>query len=615
MLQVPASLTAATDRAYVLVADCVGLVSKNGRSAVGGKADALWISKGEEIMNQSVNRSQSAAAIRHREIATGIRPLPNLFVRSISLLCVLYGSLTLLLITAVELGFFSASQALISGIIFAIVQFVVSPWLIDLSLRFLYKVEWVDKNALPEHVQLITQGVCDTYSFRFPSFGIINDGAPQAFTYGHYPSNARIVLSTGTLNLLTADEVDTVVAHELGHIRHWDMVIMTIAQLVPLIAYYIYRAAADMAQSGKKRGGAAIIVSIGAYLVYVMSQFLVLWFSRTREYYADRFAAETTKNPNGLASGLVKIGYGLAASGSSKPGNDTSARRAHGVGFGALNIFDRRSALNLVVSSGPSGTSGEFDKVALKGALQWDLWNPWASFFEIQSTHPLIAKRLERLGDQAVSLRQDPLVVFDTVKPESYWDEFVVDAVVTLLPVIGVIVGGVLVFALGSFGHFNPRWLGLILCITGAAMIIKTRMAYRHGSYPKKTVAELLQEVKVSPVRPVPATIHGTVIGKGVPGLIWSEDFVVRDQSGIIFLDYRQPLKIWEWLFGLLKAGKFQGEQVSIEGWFRRSPVPYLEIGSLKIDGEASARTCYVRHVKLITGAVIFALGLLAFLA
>jgi Zn-dependent protease with chaperone function len=567
-------------------------------------------------MNQTAKRSESAAAVRHREIRAGIRPLPNLFVRSVSLLCILYGALTLLLITAVEFGFLSSLQALLSGIIFAAVQFIVSPWLMDLSLRFLYRVEWVEKSSLPEHVQKITDAICTEHSFRFPSFGIINDGAPQAFTYGHYPSNARIVLSRGILELLHPDEVDSVVAHELGHVCHWDMVVMTIAQLVPLIAYYVYRTAADISRGGKKKGGAAIIVSIGAYALYIVSQFMVLWFSRTREYYADRFAAEKMRNPNALASALVKIGYGLAAAGSTKASSETSTTPNRSFSFGALNIFDRRSALNLVVSAGGAGAnSGDFDKTALKGALQWDLWNPWASFFEIQSTHPLIAKRLERLGDQSVSLRQEPLVVFDTVKPESYWDEFFVDVVVTVLPMLGLIVGGILVFAFGSTGNFNPKWFGLIFCIAGVAMIIKTRMAYRHAAYPKKTVSELLQEVKVSPVRPVPATIQGTIIGKGVPGLIWSEDFVVQDESGIIFLDYRQPLRIWEWLFGLLKAGQFQGKKVSIQGWFRRSPVPYIEIGTIQVDGETGARTCYVRHVKLLVGALVFGAGLLALLA
>ena len=56
-----------------------------------------------------------------------------------------------------------------------------------------------------------------------------------------------------------------------------------------------------------------------------------------------------------------------------------------------------------------------------------------------------------------------------------------------------------------------------------------------------------------------------------MPGYILSEDFVMRDETGIIFLDYRQPLAIWEMLFGLLKAGDFAGEPVVVEGWYRRA--------------------------------------------
>ena len=102
------------------------------------------------------------------------------------------------------------------------------------------------------------------------------------------------------------------------------------------------------------------------------------------------------------------------------------------------------------------------------------------------------------------------------------------------------------------------------------------------------SIAALLKKVKVSAVRPVPCRLEGIIIGRGVPGYIFSEDFVLRDESGIIFLDYRQPLAIWEWLFGLLKAGDFQGASVTVEGWYRRAPVPYMEIRSMSRDGNTT---------------------------
>jgi Zn-dependent protease with chaperone function len=546
-----------------------------------------------------------------RELSAVARPLPNLFVRSFALISVLYGALALLLITSVQFGFITAGAALLTGILTAAVQFVVGPWILDLTLRFLYRIEWVSLESLPAHARTLVERVCTKHRFRTPSFGIIPDGAPQAFTYGHHPSNARLVVSRGILELLTPDEIDAVVAHELGHVRHWDMVVMTIAQVVPLVAYYIYRAAVDLAEERGKARAPALLVALGAYVVFILSELTVLWFSRTREYYADQFAARETNNPNALSAALVTIGYGLARGGaatSAAPGMRPQ-RSASGPGFAPLNIFDQRAALNLVVSTQAGTRDGDFNRDVLQGALQWDLWNPWATFFEVQSTHPLIAKRLELLAAQAQSLGQTPLVVFDRKKPESYWDEFFIDLVVTVLPALGLLLGVAILGVLATTGNFNPRWLGSVFALTGLAFLLKVRMAYRADRFPERTVAELLQEVKVSPVRPVPTTISGTIIGKGVPGLIWSEDFVVRDSTGIIFLDYRQPFGLWEWLFGLLRAGSYQGKRVTVTGWFRRSPVPFIEISTIEAEGASGARRCYVRPVKVLVGLALVGLG------
>ena len=61
-----------------------------------------------------------------------------------------------------------------------------------------------------------------------------------------------------------------------------------------------------------------------------------------------------------------------------------------------------------------------------------------------------------------------------------------------------------------------------------------------------------------------------------------TKDFVLKDDTGIIFLDYRQPSAIWEFFFGLLSASDYQGMEVAVEGWYRRAPVPYIEIKSIK---------------------------------
>ena len=548
---------------------------------------------------------------RHQELASGKRALPSLFLRSVSVLALLYGALTLLLITAVELGFLSSTTALLTGVIVSTVQFIGGPWILDLSLRWLFKCRWIEKHELPEHLQTFVQRVCDDHGIPFPSFAMIADGAPQAFTYGHTPSNARIVISEGLLSLLEPEESEAVVAHEIGHICHWDMLVMTIAQLVPLIAYYLYRTLSDSSSRSSARSkSSAGLIAVGAYIVYIVSEMIVLWFSRVREYYADEFAGSATKNPNALASALVKIGYGLAKAGEAKQGGEEKNVGVYDGAFGALNIFDKRASLNLVISTNAAPSSGGIDKERVKDAIQWDLWNPWARYYELFSTHPLIAKRLDRLGDQAAYLRRPPYLIFDRTQPESYWDEFAIDLVVTILPTLFLFISIFLVGFNHRFFGLSLHWIGLAIFIYGVGNVTQNVLSYKGDTSKTSSVAKLLKEVKVSPVRPVAATLRGTIVGKGVPGLIFSEDFVMRDETGIIFLDYKQPISLWDLGFGILKAQSYQGENVTVTGWFRRAPVPYFEISTITKNSDGTTRRCYTRFIKLLFGALTCSIGL-----
>jgi heat shock protein HtpX len=107
----------------------------------------------------------------------------------------------------------------------------------------------------------------------------------------------------------------------------------------------------------------------------------------------------------------------------------------------------------------------------------------------------------------------------------------------------------------------------------------------------------------------VACTLRGRIIGKGVPGLVWSEDFVMQDDSGIIFLDYKQPLAIWEWLFGLLRAGEWQGREVTVTGWYRRAPVPYIELRTM--DSGAGPSKCWLLAWKWFLAFAMLGGGLL----
>jgi heat shock protein HtpX len=200
-------------------------------------------------------------------------------------------------------------------------------------------------------------------------------------------------------------------------------------------------------------------------------------------------------------------------------------------------------------------------------------------------------------------------VVFSRDKPESYWDEFLVDIFFYALPVLSVI-GAVL----GGIATENYKlWLAIGIMAFGTSGLVRVRFRYTGKMFPYTNVSSLLRMVKVSALRPIPVTLRGRIIGRGVPGLIWSEDFVVQDNTGILFLDYQQPLAVWEGFFGLFKAREYTGRDVEVTGWYRRSPVPYVELKTITSGG--ISRRCYTLYGKVATSVVVMVVGAIVLFA
>ena len=532
--------------------------------------------------------------------------LPNLAFRATMTVVSLYALLTLVLILCVEFAKLPPSWALIIGVSIAAIQFLLGPWLMDLSLNWFYKMQWVPMPQLPQHLRGFVQRVCSEKDMKVPKFGVIDDGGPNAFTYGHTPNNARVVVTRGLFNLLDEPEVEAVVAHEIGHAKNWDMFLMTVVQLVPLVLYYLYRTLIHLRGDGgdRKGSGHVALLAMVSFVLYIITEYIVLWFSRTREYYADRFAGQVTSSPNSLSSALVKIAYGLAGQEGKK--EEETKRSPKLEAIGAMGIFDTGSARAFAVAAyDAEGSSTKVMDMSQRsnilGAMKWDLWNPWAKYFEIHSTHPLVANRMNHLGHQSLSLGQEPFIRFSLRKPESYWDEFLADIVVMFLPFVSLALLASTAFL------FQLQWLyGVAFAAMGLMMLVKLGFSYPTDAFPGMSVSSLLKKVKVSGVRGIPCTLKGRIVGKGVPGLIWSEDFVLRDATGIIFLDYRQPLRIWEFFFGLMRSEELQDAEVQIEGWYRRSPMPYVELKTLKTPQKT--RKCHVYTIKVLS-AYLFLLG------
>ena len=169
----------------------------------------------------------------------------------ISLLTVtcVYGLLAAVVILVVKLLGGEVMFGITAGMLILVIQFLISPLITDLVMKYFYKADFDAK--LPEYLKSFLFDECKKYNMKNPLVAVIDDGGPNAFTYGRTKNDARIVITRGIYELLTEDEVKAVVAHELGHVVHYDMLFMTAAQAIPLILYAIYEAFAK--SSSKNR--------------------------------------------------------------------------------------------------------------------------------------------------------------------------------------------------------------------------------------------------------------------------------------------------------------------------------------------------------------------------
>ena len=537
---------------------------------------------------------------------------------SVSLLTVtcLYGLLVALAVGICLVCGVSILPALIGGIIVLLIQFLISPWLMDLTTKWLYKADF--NKEVPEYLKKFITEVCEKNKIKYPKIGIIDDGAPNCYTYGRTKKDARIIITRGVFDLLKEEEVKAVIGHELGHVAHYDMLVMTVAQLIPLVFYAIYEGCINNTSSDDDSKN-TVAIAIVAYVLYVISQYIVLWLSRTREYFADSFSVEATENPNALAEALVKIGFGLTTSDKTeetskdekdKDKKDKKEKKTSVAAVNGLGIFDKKTSKTLVACSSSDGMSTKVSKDSIKNAMKWEKWNYWAKWYELNSTHPLISKRLEEISKKSKEYKQQPYIVFDLKKDANYGKMFAFELMLVALPVFAFI--ATIVFLLLFLNDRDTVWFKYAMCICGFVTVgfeaILFFRKYNKKEFKKATVEDLLGETKVSGVTSVACEMKGNVIGRGDPGYVFSEDFVIRDKTGIMFLDYKQPLWLINKIFAFFKAKTFIDKEITIKGWYRRSPVPYVEIFTMEMDGKKKkVVTYYFKLFGLLLGVILFA--------
>jgi Zn-dependent protease with chaperone function len=492
-------------------------------------------------------------------------------------------------------------------IVMNFVIWLVSPWISDRIYSWFYDMRWIDLEELrdisPESARIIEE-VTAEYGYSTPKLGIIEDGNPQAFTYGSGRWNSRILVTEGIFQYLDDREASSVYAHELGHITHRDFIVMTVAntivQLLYLTAVRLYRYAGDM--DSDRAGPALIGFAVLSYIFYFIGRYLVYYLSRVREYYADSFAGEHT-DPNLLSSALVKIAYGIIDS----PDNEDLMKATESMGVMNLDQAKEKGAVYY-----------NMDELSnwepLARSFLFDLKNPWASLLELKSTHPLTGKRVKALCERS----RDPLFDFDGITDRFHvdsrrlWGNFFKDLSVVALPTLAVFLTPVIYLAglvLEVFPAMHGVALGAWIGFIGLSSVVKALYKYPISGEPEQTtVIELLSDIYASPVRGSKAMLQGEIIGRGQAGFRFSEDLMLRDRTGMMYLRYQSIIPvIGNLLFAWRHAEDLIGEEVQASGWFLRGTSQWVGLSGLKSRTEDFSS--WVHLEAILRGVLLIIIG------
>ncbi|MFF0016113.1 zinc metalloprotease HtpX [Streptomyces sp. NPDC005374] len=228
-------------------------------------------------------------------------------------------TVTMFLLGLLYVAFFAALIVLLKSWLLVVgliaVMFVAQFWFSDRIAMFAMRGRVVEREEYPE-LHAVVDRLCAIADMPKPVIAVSTMDMPNAFATGRNPDNAVVCVTTGLLRRLDPAELEGVLAHELSHVAHKDVAVITIASFLGVIAGLIVRFAFySQVFGGRKDQNTAVIfaavMGVSA-AVYALSFLLIRALSRYRELAADRAAAHLTGRPSALASALTKVSGELA---------------------------------------------------------------------------------------------------------------------------------------------------------------------------------------------------------------------------------------------------------------------------------------------------------------
>ena len=281
-------------------------------------------------------------------------------------------------------GGFLFYGVLASGML--LLQYLIGPRMIKWSMG----IRYVTPEEAPELHQMVDE-LAQAAGIKKPKIGISNKPIPNAFAYGTFLSGGHVCVTEQIMGLLTRPELRAVLGHEMSHLKNRDVAVITALSVIPTIMWYI--AWSMMWSRGGRDRGNQVALGIVAFILYFVTNLLVLYGSRIREYYADQGSVKLGNAPHDLATALYKLVYGAA-----KVPPDTLKQMEGQKAFFLNDPSRARSEIAELrqVDADMSGTIDEAELMAIRN--QKVTVSTSDKMMELLSTHPNMLKRIQHLS-------------------------------------------------------------------------------------------------------------------------------------------------------------------------------------------------------------------------
>ncbi|MDP2728937.1 MAG: zinc metalloprotease HtpX [Dehalococcoidales bacterium] len=306
---------------------------------------------------------------------------------------ILYGVIVAL---GTWMGAGNAISYIVLALVFLGIQYLIGPSIVGWTMR----VKWVSEKEAPELHKMVAD-LAREANLPKPRVGISQHTIPNAFAYGRTQRDGRVCVTQGILDILNRDELKAVLGHEMSHIRHRDMAIITLLSAIPMILYWIaWSTMWGGAFGGRRQGGGnyAVLIGLGAFLLYFITNLLVLYGSRIREYYADLGSIKLGSSPHYLATALYKLVYGNARFKGTEELKQVEGVRAFFVNDPSRSWYELRE-----LSQIDQDMSGTISADELADVRQKEVrLSTGDKMMELFTTHPNMLKRIKHLSSLPV---------------------------------------------------------------------------------------------------------------------------------------------------------------------------------------------------------------------